>query len=140
MGAFAIGHLLYIVGFTQIAQIFNFLDFGRYALALIITWAATFILWFALIYKPKAGALQYAALIYALFLASMGGFALGLAFHQAQLIPLALGGALFMLSDTLIGMRLFAGRSFRYIGDVIWITYIVAQILIVTVVPLVEAH
>lgn len=140
IGVFAVGHILYMLGFAQIAQLFNFLDLGRYALAFIITWVMTIVLWFALIYRPSAGVMQYAALVYALFLASMAGFAMGLAFHQAQLIPLALGGVLFMLSDTLIGMRVFAGRSFRYIGDVIWVTYIVAQILIVTVVPLVEGY
>lgn len=133
MVAFAVGHVYYILGFREIALNFGLHNLGSYAVAFAATWALAVILWFALIRKPGGDVMQYFALGYALFLASMGGFALGLALQRGAFFPLALGILLFMLSDTLIGARLFGGRTFPFIGDAIWITYIIAQLLIVTV-------
>jgi hypothetical protein len=136
MAAFGIGHVLYILAFRELAVQFALHDLSRYALALLITWAAAMILWFILVRKPDGGAMQYAALAYALFLASMAGFALGLALQYRTFLGLAVGAILFLLSDTLIAARLFAGRVFLYMGDAIWGTYILAQALIVLVMPL----
>ena len=75
--------------------------------------------------------LHYAALPYALLLASTAGFATGLALNISAFIPLALGCALFLLSDLLIAARLFSGVFFPLIDDVVWLTYGPAQMLIV---------
>lgn len=139
MAAFGVGHVLYILAFREIAVQYGLHDAARYALALIITWAIAALLWLVLVRKPGGSRMQYAALAYGLFLASMAGFALGLALQRAAFLPLAVGAVLFVLSDTLIAARLFAGRTFRYMGDAIWLTYIVAQVLIVTVIPLTSA-
>ena len=56
---------------------------------------------------------------------------LGAAVQDVRLLPLALGGLLFIASDMFVGSELMRGTSFRSIGDVIWITYTVAQMLIV---------
>jgi hypothetical protein len=136
MVTFGIGHVLYILAFREIAVRFGLHDTGRYALALGFTWLLAVVLWFILIRSPRAGGMQYAALAYALFLASMAGFALGMALQNGALLPLALGAILFLLSDALLAARLFAGRRFRYIGDLIWLTYITAQVLIVAITPL----
>jgi hypothetical protein len=135
MIAFAIGHILYILAFRELAVRSGLHDVGLYALALGFTWLLAAVLWFILVRKPNGGPMQYAALAYALFLASMAGFALGLALQHGALLPLAIGAILFLVSDTLIAARLFAGRTFAYIGDLIWLTYIAAQVLIVTVTP-----
>lgn len=136
MATFGIGHLLYILAFRELALHFALYDLGRYALALVITWATALVLWFMLVRKPDGGTMQYAALAYAIFLASMAGFALGLGLQHRAFMGLAVGTLLFLLSDTLIAARLFAGRVFLYMGDAIWGTYILAQALIVLVVPL----
>lgn len=135
MAAFALGHVFYMLGFREIALHFGYHDLGRYALGLVLMWALALVIWFALIRRPEGDAMQYAALAYALFLASMAGYALGLALQQGAFWPLAVGAILFLLSDTLIGARLFAGQRFAYSGDVIWTTYIAAQVLIVTAAP-----
>jgi hypothetical protein len=75
--------------------------------------------------------LHYAALPYALLLSSTAGFATGLALNSGLFIPLALGCALFLLSDLIIAARLFNGVYFRLIDDVVWLTYGPAQMLIV---------
>jgi hypothetical protein len=136
MGAFAVGHVLYSAGFWEIARRFELFDLRAYVLAALITWSLAGILWVVLVRQPDGGVLQYIALGYALFLASMSAFALGLAFQNPTFYPLAVGAALFMFSDTLIAAKLFSGRTFPYHGDVVWVTYIVAQILIVSVVPI----
>lgn len=135
MLAFAAGHVFYMLGFREIAVHFGLHDLGAYALALVLTWGIALVLWFTLIRKPGGDVMQYAALGYALFLASMAGFALGLAFQQGAFLPLAVGALSFLLSDALIAARIFADRRFAYMGDVIWATYILAQALIVTAVP-----
>ena len=65
------------------------------------------------------------------FLASSAGFATGLALNLSLFIPLALGCALFLLSDLILAAQLFAGLSFPLIGDLVWLTYGPAQMLIV---------
>ena len=48
-----------------------------------------------------------------------------------RFVPLALGGALFLLSDLILAGDMFSGLYFPLIGDVIWLTYGPAQMLIV---------
>ncbi len=132
MVAFAVGHIFYMLGFRQIALAFDLHAAGSYGLALVVMWAAAAVLWYVMVRKPGGDAMQYAALVYALFLASMAGYALGIALQQPAFWPLAIGGGLFLFSDALIAANLFSGRRFRYMGDLIWLTYILAQALIVT--------
>lgn len=46
-------------------------------------------------------------------------------------MPLALGAALFMVSDTILGNQLFRDNTWFMVSDVVWITYIFGQALIV---------
>jgi magnesium-transporting ATPase (P-type) len=136
MGAFALGHVAYMFGFREIALAFGLHNLGSYALALVIMWIAAFGIWYVLVRDPAGDpTLQRAALIYALFLASMAAYALGLAFQQAAFWPLALGALSFLISDSVLAAQLFTSRRFRHMGDLVWTTYIVAQALIVTAVP-----
>ncbi len=66
-----------------------------------------------------------------LLLASTAGFATGLALQDSTFIPLAIGTALFLLSDLILAAQLFNKLHFPLIGDVIWLTYGPAQMLIV---------
>jgi len=137
MAAFAVGHVCYMLAFREIAVRLALHNLELYALALAITWMTAFVLWWFLVRNPGGSSLQFVALGYSLFLASMSGYALGLAFQTPHFLFLAIGTLLFLFSDSLIAVRLFTKRSFQYMGDVIWITYILAQVLIITVVPLV---
>jgi len=150
MIAFAAGHMCYMLAFREISVQGRLDRLDYYVIAAVLLYIVALILWFKLIRTPQRSPLEYAALVYALFLATMAAYAWGLELHaltyqtgdtsqtslweRLALLPLALGGTLFLLSDTLIAMRLFANRSFPYMGDVIWTTYILAQILIVSVV------
>jgi hypothetical protein len=76
--------------------------------------------------------LRWAALGYALLLASMSGLALALGLQSRACLPLAAGGVLFLVSDWILGARLFRSWSPRLIEEWVWLTYGCAQALIVT--------
>jgi hypothetical protein len=88
--------------------------------------------WYIAVYRgQKPTVLHWAALPYALLLASTAGLASGLAVQAPVFVPLALGGALFLLSDLILAARLFSGAHFYLIDDVVWLTYGPAQALLV---------
>src|SRR5690606_6901281 len=74
---------------------------------------------------------HWIALPYALLLSATAGLPTGPALQDSRFIPLAPGGALFLLSDLILAGDMFSGMTFRMIGDVIWLTYGPAQMLIV---------
>jgi hypothetical protein len=130
--AFGIGHIFYI---TAILTFGN--QHGLNALA--SRWSALIIWlfiglagWYLVVFRgQQVTMLHWAALPYALLLASTAGLATGLALQSSHFIPLAIGAALFLLSDLILAGELFSGLQFPLIGDLIWLTYGPAQTLIV---------
>jgi hypothetical protein len=99
---------------------------------LCLAWAVALAGWRLLVHNPKISpALNYGALGYALLLSSMAGLAAERAEHDRRYAPVALGGGLFLISDMLLASRLFRGTHFAQIGDVVWLTYMGGQALIV---------
>ncbi|MEZ4768225.1 MAG: lysoplasmalogenase [Caldilineales bacterium] len=132
MLAFGAGHLCYIAAFLGLGRVLG----SQSDVPLAAIWLGyaflSAILWYTLIRQPARGrALNVGTLVYALLIAAMAGSAMWLATARLDLLPLALGGLLFIVSDMFVGSELMRGTSFRSIGDVIWITYTVAQMLIV---------
>lgn len=131
IGAFGLGHIAYIIAFVGFGDAIGVTE-NRLAAWLI--WLMIGIIgWYAAVYRGQAerSTLHYAALPYALVLASTAGFATGLALNLSAFAPLALGCALFLLSDLILAARLFNGVHFPLIDDVVWLTYGPAQMLIV---------
>jgi uncharacterized membrane protein YhhN len=132
MLAFGVGHTYYIRAFLRRAQARGKSSAKRRWIALSGAWLVALLGWWALVRNPKISpALNYGALAYALLLSSMGGLALALAAQDQRYTPVAAGGALFLASDMLLASELFRGTYFPQIGDVVWITYISGQALIV---------
>ena len=101
-------------------------------LALPFAWAVALAGWLGMVRNPTiSAALNYGALAYALLLASMAGAAAALASADRRYAGAALGGGLFLLSDLILAARLFRQAHFAQIGDVVWLTYIAGQALIV---------
>jgi len=132
MAAFGLGHVAYI------AAIISFGDaHGLNAIGLrLAAWLAWLIVgagaWYLVVFRgQRPTVLHWAALPYSLLLASTAGFATGLALQHAAFLPLAVGAALFLISDLILAARLFAGRGFPLVDDVIWLTYGPGQMLIV---------
>jgi hypothetical protein len=132
IAAFGLGHIAYIIGLLQFAHQQG-LDapgprWGAWLVWLLIGVAG----WYLIVFRgSKATLLHRAALPYALLLASTAGVATGLAVQAPAFIPLAIGAALFFVSDLILAAQLFNHRHFPLIGDVIWLTYGPAQALIV---------
>ena len=95
--------------------------------------------WYLAVFRgqEKRSALHWMALPYALLLASTAGVVTGLAVQDPVFWPMAIGAALFVLSDLIIAGRLFNPRplgSQRHsdlIDNTIWLTYGPGQMLIV---------
>jgi len=132
MGAFGVAHVLYIAAYLRLGGVLGLQDSRARAAGLAVLLALAVVLWCTLIRSPQTPAvLNYGSLGYALLLAAMAGLAVSLALQEPRFVPLALGALLFLISDIFLGHRLFQGGTFLLVGDLVWITYIVGQLLIV---------
>ncbi|MCC6615199.1 MAG: lysoplasmalogenase [Anaerolineae bacterium] len=134
IAAFGLGHVAYIAALIWIGDQLGYNEFAPRVGAWAAWLAVGVVGWYGVVYSraPVRSPIHLAALPYALLLASTAGFATGLAVQQIAFAPLALGTALFLLSDLILAAQLFAGLHFTSIGDMIWLTYGPAQMLIVT--------
>lgn len=135
MGAFGLGHIFYIVAILLFSNQNN-LDAPGPRWGAVALWALVGLVgWYLVVYRGQTPTLlHWAALPYALLLAGTAGFATGLGLQAASFWPLALGSALFLASDLILAAQLFNDFHFPFIGDVIWLTYGPAQMLIVYIV------
>lgn len=133
IGSFAVGHVFYIVAFLRFSNQASLTDPGRRGIALLAWLLVGVVGWYLVVFRGSADhtVLHWVALPYALLLASTAGLATGMALQEPSFWPLAIGAALFLLSDLILAGEMFAGLRFPLIGDVIWLTYGPAQMLIV---------
>jgi hypothetical protein len=134
IGSFGLGHIAYIIAFISFANERGWFRGNENIRgnALIFWWIVALISWYFVVFRGhKHTFLHYAALPYGLLLATTAGLATGLALHTPVFIPLAIGTGLFLLSDFTLAAQLFNGLHFKMIGDVVWLTYGPAQMLIV---------
>ena len=132
MATFGLGHIAYIIGIWRFGNQVGLTDGTARWASLIVWWIIGAVLWYFVVYRgQQPTTLHQVALPYALLLASTAGVATGLAIQQGQFSWLAVGAALFLVSDLMIAAQLFNDTSFPLIGDVIWLTYGPGQMLIV---------
>lgn len=132
MLAFGAGHVFYIAAFRQAAIALGLNSGPAWLWSWVIYLAVAALLWVLLVREPARGpALNYGTLGYSLLLSAMAGAAAALALQNPAFAPLAAGGLLFIVSDLFLGSELMRRTHFPSIGDVIWTTYTVAQMLIV---------
>ena len=137
IASFGIGHIFYITAMLRFASAAGLTNptarWGALAVWLLVGLAG----WYLVVLRGAQasgitpGVVHWIALPYALLLAATAGLATGLALQDSGFILLALGAALFLLSDLILAGEMFSGMTFRLIGDVIWLTYGPAQMLIV---------
>jgi hypothetical protein len=132
MAAFGLGHVAYIAAILGYGSSHG-LDAAGPRLGAWLAWLLIgAVAWYFVVFRgQRPTALHWAALPYSLLLASTAGFATGLALQEPAFAPLAIGAALFLVSDLILAAQLFAGRRFRLIDDVVWLTYGPGQMLIV---------
>lgn len=134
IAAFGIGHLFYIAGFILTASATGLTDPATQWGSLIVLWLIGLILWYIVVLRgsDSPGVLHYAALPYALLLATTAGITVGLALQDSVFTFVAIGAILFLLSDLLLAAQLFNDLHFTGIGDVVWFMYGPGQMLIVS--------
>lgn len=121
LGGFLVGHLFYMALFKKAAASHK----STMAKAIVA------ILWLSLIITlvqiyPLAGDLAMPVLVYGVILTSMATLA---TFSQYALIFVSSGAILFLISDMLLGLRLFMDLP-ASVGPLIWFTYYPAQLLL----------
>jgi hypothetical protein len=134
IGSFGLGHIAYIIAFISFSNERHWFRGNENIRwnSVIIWWIIALISWYFVVFRGhKPSLLHYAALPYGLLLATTAGLATGLAISTPVFILLAIGTALFLLSDFTLAAQLFNGLHFKMIGDVVWFTYGPAQMLIV---------
>ncbi len=88
--------------------------------------------WFGVVYwRQPQRTMHRLALPYSLLLASTAGIATGMALQDPRFLSLAVGAALFLLSDFILAWGLFRKVSFPFMHDLVWLTYGPGQALIV---------
>lgn len=130
IGAFAIGHILYIVALLNLANAVKPVFFYQ---ALLLALVSGLVGWHVVVWRadsPKTG-LHWAGLVYTLLLAAMTGLTWGLALQPSLLIWLGVGGTLFLVSDTILSFKLFRGYVSTNLENAVWLTYGPAQMLLV---------
>lgn len=132
IAAFGVGHVFYIAAYLCLSGLSGLSDRRTRATALIALLVMGLVAWWGLVRSPQAPTvLNAGSLGYALLMGVMVGLAAALAVQERRFIPLAAGAGLFMISDLILGNYLFRGNKWLLVGDVVWITYIVGQALIV---------
>jgi hypothetical protein len=125
MAVFGIGHILYIVAIVTYAPV------GWIAWILWLGIGALLV-YLVILRGERVTILHRAALVYALLLASTAGVATGLALQHGLFAGLAIGAALFLISDLFIAVDLFKPDHFPFLNKLVWITYGPGQALIIT--------
>jgi hypothetical protein len=134
MAAFGLGHLAYIAAAVSFGNRHDLADpvarWGAWSAWLLIGVVGWY---FVVMWGGRPTGLHWAALPYALLLASTAGCATGLAVQQPAFVPFAVGAALFLLSDLILAGQLFNHYQFArvHVNDVVWLTYGPGQLLIV---------
>ncbi len=133
MLVFGLGHIAYIAAVYGLARGLGPWN-GWLALALWLAMAPVGVgLWYGAVRAPGGpAALNAAALIYGLLMVTLCSLAAGLAIHEARFVALAAGTLLFLASDVLLGNYNLRGRPWKGVNDVIWVTYNLGQLLIVS--------
>lgn len=129
---FGLGHLFYITALVGFGNSQG-LDQAGVRWGTLLVWLLIgFLGWYLMVFRGQnSTVLHWAALTYALLLASTAGFATGLALQAPQFTPMAVGAALFLISDLILAGNLFSGLRFPLLDDVVWLTYGPGQMLIV---------
>jgi hypothetical protein len=129
--AFGLGHIAYIAGCLDLRKRAGLNGWLTMIMAIDFWQVFGLVAWYLVAYLgEKNRDLLYPALGYTLLLAGTAGIATGLALQERRLTLLAVGAALFLLSDLILAVGMFRESLTRSI-DWVWLTYGPGQMLIV---------
>jgi len=127
---FAAAHIYYIRSFIFVSNDTEATAKKRLIATMLVWPLIAFPLWYFLMGRTAQGIMLYLSLPYALLVTLMALFSIHVSSSRGSLaFPVTAGGFLFLLSDSLIAYSLVNEPS-ALRSQAIWITYILAQILI----------
>lgn len=133
IAAFGLGHLAYIRSCFD-ARRRTGLQLGLKWWGAVLVWQLIALAsWYWIVWSTNNESLRmlvWPALAYSLLLAGTAGVATGLAVQDRRFAMLAVGSALFLISDLVLAWGMFRG-SFPYRTQAVWIPYSGGQMLIV---------
>lgn len=131
IAAFGVGHILYIIAIISILRKLPRLS-SPMTLSCILFWQLVGLFsWYEIVFHAESNeTLIWPALGYCLLLAGTTGVASAVASRRPRTWPLALGAALFLLSDLILAIGIFHG-TFPFRREAVWLTYGPGQMLIV---------
>jgi uncharacterized membrane protein YhhN len=131
IAAFGLGHIAYIAGCIYLARKAGLTNLAVMLGAIVLWQLIAAVAWYFVVYLgTEARPLIYPGLIYSALLAGTTGVAMGLALQERRLTGLAVGAALFLLSDLILACGMFRG-PFSHSTEAVWLTYSPGQMLIV---------
>jgi uncharacterized membrane protein YhhN len=129
--AFGLGHIAYIAGCLDLRKRAGLNRWLTMIMAIDFWQMFGLVAWYLVAYLgDKNRDLLYPALGYTLLLAGTAGIATGLALQERRLTMLAVGAALFLLSDLILAVGMFR-ESVSHSTEWVWLTYGPGQMLIV---------
>jgi hypothetical protein len=132
MGSFGLGHIAYLAAMIYLGNTCGLASRAVRGAAWLVWLLIGIVSWYLVVYRNASDlVLGWAALGYVLLLASTAGCATGLALQSRAFWPLAVGAALFFISDLTIALGKFAGVHSAAMDAAVWLTYGPAQMLIV---------
>jgi len=132
MVAFGLGHLLYIAALLHLTIRSEFSGVWIHVVALVALLGFCMWAWYAKVRKPGGSkTINVGSLVYGLLIGAMSALAVALAVHDAHYFALAAGALLFLTSDFVLGNWVIRGHAWKSVNDVIWVTYVSGQLLIV---------
>jgi hypothetical protein len=131
MGVFGVGHLSYIGATFAARRMLGLSGFAGPLAALVVGPPIAVGVWLLWVRNPAGSSrLNAASLIYGVLIVISTGLAVELALEAGAMWTLALGLVTFTCSDLLLAQDLVRKRRFPLIGDVVWIIYSSAQVVI----------
>jgi hypothetical protein len=132
MVAFAVCHVFYIFAFAHLLPKSPPVGAGVTGIVLAAMLALGVWAWYSLVRNPsRSRAINTGSLLYGLLFGLSASLAILLAIADSHYMGLAAGTLLFMLSDLILGSWVIRGHVWRSVNDVIWLTYVIGQLLIV---------
>lgn len=132
MLVFGLAHVVYILAYFSAGQALHLLSASALAICIALMSVVSVGLWNRVVRGTEGGpTMNGAALGYTLVIGTMVAVAVAVSSGDGRLWLLPLGGALFMVSDTILGNQIFRRNNWPYVNEVVWLTYIAGQACIV---------
>jgi len=132
MVAFGIGHLLYVAALLHLTLRSGFTAARVLVVTLVVMLGFCSWAWYTQVRKPGGSkVINAGSLVYGWLIGLTAALAIALAVYDTHYVTLAAGALLFLASDFVLGNWVIRGHVWKSVNDVIWVTYVSGQLLII---------